>query len=378
MTDHFPTKCAPAERSDVQAVKQEHASLSGHICSAYFDFFPLPLLVLNPQRQIVFCNRGFLDAMGAANPENQLGLRPGEAMLCAYAHEEAGGCGTSEHCRECGALRAVLQCVRDHAPARSDCQLLQTVGGETRARDLRVFASPWSLAEGDYTVVTILDIADEKRRRVLERLFFHDILNSAGGARGLVDMLLDECPEGMKEELDLVRKSLFGMVEEIEKQKLLLAMESGEYSITLLTLQALEMVQLVASEYSAHPVAMEKSVIVDPGSTNLPVKADFALLKRVLGNMVKNALEATPGGGDIRMGVRPEGGHAVFWVQNDQAMPDAVKLQVFKRSFSTKGEGRGLGTYSIKLFTENYLSGEAGFNSSADEGTMFWIRLSRT
>jgi signal transduction histidine kinase len=152
-------------------------------------------------------------------------------------------------------------------------------------------------------------------------------------------------------------------------------MESGDYSISLLTLQALEMVQLVASEYRAHPVAMDKAVIVDPGSMNLPVKADFALLKRVLGNMVKNALEATPGGGSIRMGVRPEGSRAVFWVHNDQAMPDPVKLQVFKRSFSTKGEGRGLGTYSVKLFTENYLHGAVGFASSHGDGTTFWISL---
>jgi sensor histidine kinase regulating citrate/malate metabolism len=56
-------------------------------------------------------------------------------------------------------------------------------------------------------------------------------------------------------------------------------------------------------------------------------------------------------------------------------MPDAVKLQVFKRSFSTKGEGRGLGTYSIKLFTENYLGGAAELTSNEVEGTTFWVKL---
>lgn len=40
-------------------------------------------------------------------------------------------------------------------------------------------------------------------------------------------------------------------------------------------------------------------------------------------------------------------------------MPRTSQLQIFQRSFSTKGKGRGLGTYSIKLLTERYLKGTA-------------------
>ena len=91
--------------------------------------------------------------------------------------------------------------------------------------------------------------------------------------------------------------------------------------------------------------------------------------------MLVNALEATPAGGNVVGGLRREGDFAVFWVRNDAVMPDNVRVQIFKRSFSTKGEGRGLGTYSIKLLTENYLGGEVGFASSREEGTTFWVRL---
>jgi signal transduction histidine kinase len=56
-------------------------------------------------------------------------------------------------------------------------------------------------------------------------------------------------------------------------------------------------------------------------------------------------------------------------------MPESVRLQVFKRSFSTKGSDRGLGTYSIKLLTENYLGGEVGFASEEGNGTTFWVKL---
>jgi sensor histidine kinase regulating citrate/malate metabolism len=50
-------------------------------------------------------------------------------------------------------------------------------------------------------------------------------------------------------------------------------------------------------------------------------------------------------------------------------------LQIFQRSFSTKGAGRGLGTYSIKLLGERYLHGTVSFASSAEQGTIFQISL---
>jgi sensor histidine kinase regulating citrate/malate metabolism len=57
-------------------------------------------------------------------------------------------------------------------------------------------------------------------------------------------------------------------------------------------------------------------------------------------------------------------------------MPPEVQLQIFQRSFSTKGKGRGVGTYSMKLLTERYLGGKLAFTSAAGEGTTFtaWVR----
>ena len=56
-------------------------------------------------------------------------------------------------------------------------------------------------------------------------------------------------------------------------------------------------------------------------------------------------------------------------------MPPEVQLQVFNRSFSTKGNGRGIGTYSIKLLCERYLKGKVSFVSSAEQGTIFKVTL---
>jgi sensor histidine kinase regulating citrate/malate metabolism len=58
-------------------------------------------------------------------------------------------------------------------------------------------------------------------------------------------------------------------------------------------------------------------------------------------------------------------------------MPEEVKMQLFQRSFSTKGEGRGIGTYSIRLLTENYLNGKVSFISNKTDGTVFSVELNK-
>jgi sensor histidine kinase regulating citrate/malate metabolism len=100
------------------------------------------------------------------------------------------------------------------------------------------------------------------------------------------------------------------------------------------------------------------------------------LLVRIMVNMVKNALEATPEGGAVKAWVKHGSAGCELRVWNAGTIAHDVAIQVFKRSFSTKsGRGRGLGTFSMKLFGERYLGGAVGFTSTEDEVTTFFIRL---
>lgn len=376
MNNERETLSAPGKRLPLSDIEAQSARIESHPCSQYFNFFPLPLLVYNSFRQIIFSNSAFTDLLGTKDVSSFLARRPGEAMACVYSETGKSGCGTSLHCRECGALRAMLEAMTTRKKAEHECQLLcKDKHGATVARDLRIFASPWETGEGTYFVLTLLDISDEKRRQALERIFFHDILNSAGGARNLVDILLNEVPEDAREIAHMARSSLFALVDEIQKQKQLLSLERNEYAISRITLQGVEIVQSLIGEFRSHPKALDRHIHLDADSVNVAVFSDFSLLRRILVNMLINALEASPSGGIVTAGLHREEGRAVFRVSNAAVMPEAVKLQVFKRSFSTKGSDRGLGTYSIKLLTENYLGGEVGFSSEEGAGTTFWVKL---
>ena len=97
---------------------------------------------------------------------------------------------------------------------------------------------------------------------------------------------------------------------------------------------------------------------------------------RVLGNMLKNGLEATAQGQTVTMDCLDQGQEVVFAVHNPAVIPEEVQLQVFQRSFSTKGQpGRGIGTYSMKLLGEQYLGGKVAFVSRSPEGTTFTLTL---
>ena len=114
---------------------------------------------------------------------------------------------------------------------------------------------------------------------------------------------------------------------------------------------------------------------LDQGSEDILFESDKSVMLRVLGNMLKNAIEASTDGEVVTAGCRGEKGKIQFWINNPQYMSKEVQMQIFQRSFSTKGMGRGLGTYCIKLFSEKYLGGKAAFSTSERDGSTFTVLL---
>jgi len=220
----------------------------------------------------------------------------------------------------------------------------------------------------------IADISDEKRRRALERIFFHDILNYAGGLRGLVDLLkmVKDDKERLEVENDLSRFTA-ELIEEINAQRQLIAAEHDELVLRLEEMHSLQLIKDLVEIYQGHEVTRGKHLKIVAESEDLLLSSDRLLLRRVVGNMVKNAIEASVIGDVIWVGCQKVDNQVRFWVQNPRYIPRSIQLQIFNRSFSTKGSGRGLGTYSMKLLGERYLAGRVSFDSRPDEGTTFQI-----
>jgi signal transduction histidine kinase len=301
-------------------------------------------------------------------PDNPpLGQRPGEILDCVHAAGAPGGCGTTEFCRTCGAVHAILSALRG-MESLEECRIVQVEGS---ALDLRVQGTPLEVEGQKFAVFSVEDISHEKRRRALERIFFHDILNTASVLKGFADILQDATPA----EIGLVREH-FGhyadrLVDEINAQRELAAAETDDLIVHLEPVNALALLRQLATVHGHHPAAKDRQIVVTPDSQSVTFLTDPTLLGRVLGNMLKNALEASAPGDTVTLSCARGGDRVAFSVHNPTYMPRKVQLQVFQRSFSTKGAGRGLGTYSMRLLSEQYLGGRVTFTSSPDDGTTF-------
>ena len=368
------TQYAPAERASSEEIQKQSLFFSEpHNLEAFSDSLPNIFLALNKQRQIVFSNQALLDLVGRKDPKEVYGLRPGEVLNCIHAIKTDGGCGTTEFCRTCGAVNAILSAIGGKKDVK-ECRITNQSG---ESLDLRVWTTPFG-DEGKFISFVVTDISHEKRRRALERIFFHDVLNTAGGIQGLAEILKEEEDrEEAGELVDLIQTAANTLIEEINAQKALSAAETGELSVHPEDIRVNELLKEVSDLYENHEVSHDRSIVLDLDTDNIEFTSDRTLARRVLANMIKNAFEASSVGGTVSIGGKGAGDFVEFWVHNDGYMPRSSQLQVFQRSFSTKGNGRGLGTYSIKLLTERYLKGTVSFTSTEEEGTTFRVSLPR-
>lgn len=375
----YKTAFAPAARASSEQNHLDYIKFdTNEIMAKALNSFPNIVLVLNEHRQIVYFNKPLLTALELDDESSILGLRPGELFNCLHATETEGGCGTTEACQFCGAVLAILASQEGKSETR-ECRLTAKRDNIIEALDLQVHAANVVLNEHAFTFFSIVDISSEKRRQILERIFFHDVLNTASAIKGTIDLLnMGNSSRDDAELLSLLPIVSQRLINEVKSQQELLQAEKGELVVQNKPVSSLRILHDIVNEYEHANFVTDRFMEVAPDALDIIITTDETLLKRVLSNMLKNALEASVQQDKIIVGNKIESDNTIaFYVQNPQCMSDEVRLQIFNRSFSTKGAGRGLGTYSIKLLTERYLKGKVGFTTDKENGTVFWVRLNK-
>lgn len=370
MTIPFPDHESLTKRATPETLKRQSEQVTRTFdVTNVAGVVPTLLMILNAERQIVYANNRVLQLMGVQEINELWGFRAGDVFRCSRAAQSEDGCGTTAFCRTCGAMQAILAAQRGEADIR-ECRIMQKDG----ALDLRVWTMPIVFDNESFTIFSVLDIRDEKRRRALERVFFHDIMNTAVGVRGLSELLASGDPANVQQFQPLILELAEKMIEDIQAQRDLLNAENSTLAVKWGNIEsralATEMVRIYHSMAEPHSV----SVVAGEPLAEVTFTSDVVLLRRVLGNLLKNAFEASQAGDTVTLTCKTRDDQVIFSVHNPSVIPPDVQAQLFQRSFSTKGEGRGLGTYSVKLLTENYLKGRISFSSAADAGTVFSVQ----
>lgn len=331
------------------------------------------LAIVNEERQIVALNNSLLIHLGIDDPDAVLGLRPGQALACIHAGEEPNGCGTTRFCSTCGAAIAMVTSLHDSSPCEKTCVLSATKNGVPVDVALRVKSHPVLIDGYRFLLLFLQDISRHEEQAALERVFFHDINNSLQALIGTCDQLVYEAPSVLSRRIQEAALHLIG---EVAIQRQLSSQDRAVYRVVNEEIYIDAFLDDLRTYLLQHHSARDKEIAVVPTQDDETVTTDRSLLMRIIHNMSINALEATQPGGEImlRAEVSPDSIDFIVW--NEGELPKDISLRIFQRYFSTKkGPGRGVGTYSMKLFGEKYLGGKLTFETSAETGTTFRLSL---
>ena len=133
--------------------------------------------------------------------------------------------------------------------------------------------------------------------------------------------------------------------------------------------------ELLEEALSSITIPEKIEVILDVEKDFPGILADPTLMKRVLINLIKNAVEAMPEGGKIRIGASVKGSNALIEVEDTGiGIPEENMKEIFRPFFTTKPKGLGLGLAVCKKLIEAQ-GGEISVKSKIGKGTKFKIEI---
>jgi signal transduction histidine kinase len=167
-------------------------------------------------------------------------------------------------------------------------------------------------------------------------------------------------------------RSLHAMLDEIRSYA-----ESRSESYQLQAVDADEVVRLAVAFSRYDPLATQRRLAADLRS-RARIDADTFRLHQTIVNLVRNAFQATPDGGEVAVRTTADKQHVIIDVENSgDPIPPEVQARLFQPFFTTKGdEGMGLGLSLCRATVERH-GGQISCSSRPGEPTRFRIRLPR-
>jgi two-component system sensor histidine kinase/response regulator len=198
-------------------------------------------------------------------------------------------------------------------------------------------------------------------REEVENIMRHDLkspLNIVIGAPELIRMTLRKMTEEQSEWLKNIESAGRRMLDMINRSLDLFKIEQGMYTLRMEAVDLLSVAQEVMSHNTT--LMRAKELVIDIMVDDHPytktdvfvVQGERMLCYSMLGNLLKNALEASPTGATVTFRFK-RGDPMVVSLRNRGSVPESIKDRFFQK-FSTAGKkhGTGLGAYSARLIAE--------------------------
>jgi len=233
--------------------------------------------------------------------------------------------------------------------------------------------------------------ASDVMRRELIANVSHDLRSPLSSIQGYLETLLmkeDSLPPRERQDfLQIIHGNTLRLAALVEELFELSKLEAGQVEPRFEDFSLDELTQDVVMKFQ--PQAQEQNIdLAAQGERNLPlVRADIALIERVLANLIDNALRFTPPGGQVRVSLHPGSGAVRVAVgDSGQGIDPEALPHVFERFFradksrsrssgpSAGSAGSGLGLAIVKCILEMHQS-DISVESSPGDGTRFLFDL---
>lgn len=365
---------SPSHTCDQQEITtlQQELFNEGVVSREVLDALPTPLLIINKEWQVVYANPAVRKLVNKGNGQPVKGLSEGEAFHCIHARQHIHEAGKHDCCRICGVAK-VLSLSLKGTTASEDCRLNCELTGTASNLDLRVWAKPLEFHGEKFSILTMIDISDKYKRERLENVCYHDLLNTLSSIKGFLSIMKEDAFEDHSEICALLERTTQDSIDEIVALRLLERGEHDDLKVKTEIVDSLRFLERMSKTAQRHQVAIGKSIEMAQ-SDNAQLTTDPRLLGRIISNMLINALEASEEDDTVTLGCQAGDATIRFWVHNAQLIPSAIRGQIFQRTVSSKGSGRGNGTYSIKHLSE-LIDGDVYFTSTENDGTVFNLLL---
>ncbi len=213
-----------------------------------------------------------------------------------------------------------------------------------------------------------------------------------GQTAGMVGHDIRNPLQAITSDMYLITEETKSMKEGESKQAILESIESVNENITYIdkivsdlqdytrplkpNLQVINLSELIQSTILAINIP-NRIELITKLKENSAIKTDTAYLRRILTNLITNAVQAMPNEGKLTVKINRKKDKTAISIQDTGlGIPENVKTKMFTPLFTTKSKGQGLGLAVVKRLVEA-LNGKIHFESQVNKGTKFTVELSQ-
>ncbi|HEV8722586.1 MAG TPA: ATP-binding protein [Candidatus Binatia bacterium] len=222
----------------------------------------------------------------------------------------------------------------------------------------------------------------QRQRAEFSAMLAHDIRNPVGLILGCISLLLNDTHEP---DPDLVKTFHQTILDHTRVLQSLVnnyldvsTIEAGQLVLTKRPVQLVELLQRLTQRFEFE--AQRRGIALVLAATDCPgLAADALALERAVANLLQNAFQFTPVGGQVTLSSERRLDEAVVTVRDTGRGIDPEMIPVLFQKFrrletSERHEGLGLGLYIVKELAEAHV-GRVEVESAIGEGSMFSIFL---